>query len=381
MRRHIRNLVWLIATSVAVLSLAVGALLAHEGRPVSNYRFTVGWLEEPAYEGARNAVSIRVNKIVASEVTGANGVQEEGHSEPGNNAGDPESTPAMSHGEEESGPSEDHQGGEDEGDRDTGGSRGTDDEDSEEGEEGEDHQAPTATAAASHDDSDGHHDPAPEPSKTGDPQHEGTGQGERHDSGGANGGEGSGEGQTSRMTLPQGAAKPLASVAGQDESVAVPVENLEGSLQVEVTHVATGASRILDLEAAWGDPGHYVARLIPTAAGVYEFRVFGTIEGTSVDETFVSAGAGGDFDDIQTSADLQFPEQLPGMREVVAAAQGARDMAQQAQDTALAAQAGSASDGGRGGNALAVVALIIGIVGAALGAGGVFMAIRARQPH
>ncbi len=377
MRRHIRNLVWLVATSVAVLSLAAGALLAHEGRPVGDYRFTVGWLEEPAYEGSRNAVSVRVNKIVASEVTGANGVQEEGHGEPGNNAGDPGSTPAMPHGEEESGPSEEHHGGEDAGDQDTGG-HGTEDQHSK---EGEDHKAPTATPAASHDDSDGHHDPAPGPSKTGDPQPSSAGQGERHDPGGTNGGKGSGEGQTSRLILPQGAAKPLASVAGQDESVAVPVENLEGNLQVEVTHVATGASRILDLEAAWGDPGLYVARLIPTAAGVYEFRVFGTIEGTAVDETFVSAGAGGNFDDIQTSADLQFPEQLPGMREVVAAAQGARDIAQQAQDTALAAQAGSASDGSGGGNALAVVALIIGIVGAALGAGGVFMAVRARQPH
>ena len=378
MRLHIRNLVWLVATSVAVLSLAAGALLAHEGRPVGDYRFTVGWLEEPAYEGSRNAVSVRVNKIVASEVTGANGVQEEGHDEPGNNAGDPGSTSAMSHEKEESGPSEEHHGGEDKGDQDTGSSHGTEDQHSE---EGEDHKAPTATPAASHDDSDGHHDPAPGPSKTGDPQPSGAGQDERHDSGGTNGGEGYGGGQTSRLILPQGAAKPLASVAGQDESVAVPLENLEGSLQVEVSHVATGASRILDLEAAWGDPGHYVARLIPTAAGVYEFRVFGTIEGTAVDETFVSAGAGGDFDDVQTSADLQFPEQLPGMREVVAAAQGARDIAQQAQDTALAAQSGSASDGGGGGNALAVVALIIGIVGAALGAGGVFMAVRARQPH
>ena len=142
----------------------------------------------------------------------------------------------------------------------------------------------------------------------------------------------------------------------------MPVEGLEGSLQVEVTHVATGASRILDLQAAWGDPGHYVAGLIPTASGVYEFRVFGTIEGTPVDETFVSAGGGGDFDDIQSSTAIQFPEQLPEMREVVGAVQGARDLAQQAQDAALSAQAGGTTAEG-GGNALAIVALIIGIAG------------------
>ena len=161
--------------------------------------------------------------------------------------------------------------------------------------------------------------------------------------------------------------------------MAVPVEGLEGSLQVEVTHAASGASRVLDLRAAWNDPGHYVAGLIPTASGVYEFRVFGTIEGTAVDETFVSTGAGGDFDDVQTSVEIQFPEQLPELREVVAAAQGARNMAQQAQDTALAAQEGTTGAGS--GNALAVVALIIGIVGAVLGAGGVFLALRARQPE
>ena len=183
---------------------------------------------------------------------------------------------------------------------------------------------------------------------------------------------------SSSLIIPQGAAKPLASIAGQDEGVAVPVEGLEGSLQVEVTHVATGASRILDLQAAWGDPGHYVAGLIPTASGVYEFRVFGTIERTPVDETFVSAGGGGDFDDIQTSTAIQFPEQLPEMREVVGAVQGARDLAQQAQDAALSAQAGGTTAEG-GGNTLAIVALIIGIVGALLGAVGIYMAVQARR--
>ena len=159
--------------------------------------------------------------------------------------------------------------------------------------------------------------------------------------------------------------------------MAVPVEGLEGNLQVEVTHVATGTSRTFDLEAAWGDPGHYVAGVIPTASGVYEFRIFGSIEGTPIDETFVSAGGGGDFDDIQSSADLQFPEQLPELREVVGAAQGARDIAQQAQDAALAAQAGGDGDGSV--DALTVVALIIGIVGALLGAGGVYLAVQARR--
>ena len=107
--------------------------------------------------------------------------------------------------------------------------------------------------------------------------------------------------------------------------------------------------------------------MIPTAAGVYEFRVFGNIEGMAVDETFVSRGGGGGFDDIRTSADLQFPEQLPELREIESGVRGALDTAQQAQDAALAAQQDS-------GNTLAVVALIVGIVGMAI-AGITFVAL------
>ena len=200
--------------------------------------------------------------------------------------------------------------------------------------------------------------------------------GEQNNSGPTGDGGGMVEKETSRSITPLGAAKPLASIAGQDEGVPVPVEGIEGGLKVEVSHVGTAASRVFDLEAVWGDPGHYVAGVIPTASGVYEFRVFGTVEGTEIDETFASQGGGGGFDDIQSSAELQFPEQLPEIREIVGAAQGARDIAQQAQDSALAAQAAS-SDGGA--NILAIVALIIGIFGAVTGAGGVFLALRARQ--
>ena len=176
-----------------------------------------------------------------------------------------------------------------------------------------------------------------------------------------------------------GGGKPLASVAGQHEGVAVPVEGLEGSLQVEVTHVSSGVSRIFGLIAVWDDPGHYSAGLIPTASGVYEFRFFGTIEDTPVDETFVSHGGGGDFDDVQSSAELQFPVQLPELREIESGARGALSTAQEAQDAAIAAQEAAESGRGGGGNALSTLALIVGLVGAALGAGGMFIALRGRQ--
>lgn len=244
MRRHFRKSVWLGVASLVILSLSAGSILAHEGRPVGDYRFVVGWLEEPAYEGLKNAASVQISKVVESE-------------------------------------------------------------------SGE------------------------------------------HDS------------ESSHSSLAPAAPKVLASIAGQHAETA-PVEGLEGSIQVEVTHVPTGASRVQDLLAVFGEPGHYVAVMIPTAAGVYEFRVFGSIEGMAVNETFVSRGGGGGFDDIRSSADLQFPEQLPELREIESGVRGALNTAQQAQDAALAAQ--------DSGNVLSIVALIVGIVGVVI-AGITFVAL------
>ena len=261
MQRHFRKSVWLAVASLVTLSLTIGSALAHEGRPVGDYRFVVGWLEEPAYEGGRNAVSVTISKVMEGE----------GH-----------------HGN----------GGEDS-------------------------------------DSEGHH------------------------------GEEDSDGNQSSLT--PSAPKVLASVAGQHHEQTAPVEGLEGAIQVEVTHAASGANRTLDLIAVFGEPGHYVAHLIPTASGVYEFRVFGSIEGMAIDEIFVSKGAGGGFDDIRSSAGLHFPEELPELREIESGVRGALDTAQQAQDAALAAQQDS-------GNALSIVALIVGIVGVVI-AGITFVAL------
>ena len=181
------------------------------------------------------------------------------------------------------------------------------------------------------------------------------------------------QGHTSRSSIPQGMAKPQASITGQETGVAAPVDGLEGSISVEVRHVASGETRVLDLEAVAGDPGHYIAGLVPTAPGVYEFRVFGDVDGIPVDETFVSAGAGGGFDDVRTSAELQFPVVLPEVREIESGVRGALQTAQLAQEAALAAQ------NDQGSNVLAIIALVVGIIGAVLGTGGIYFGLRSRQ--
>ena len=57
---------WLAAAVAAVLGLAVGTVVAHEGREVGDYRVNVGWTVEPAYEGFPNGVEVRVIKVVES---------------------------------------------------------------------------------------------------------------------------------------------------------------------------------------------------------------------------------------------------------------------------------------------------------------------------
>lgn len=155
---------------------------------------------------------------------------------------------------------------------------------------------------------------------------------------------------------------------------AVGVEGLEQTLQIEVTYVPTSTSKMMDLLAVYGDPGHYVAYLIPTAPGHYRFRLVGTIEGDQIDETFESHAGGGDFDDVRTMTGLHFPEPQPSLRELESAVRGAQDMAQQAQ---LAAAAGdSDSDAGA---LLGIIGIIVGAIGIATGAAAIVMATRARN--
>ncbi len=73
----------------------------------------------------------------------------------------------------------------------------------------------------------------------------------------------------------------------------------------------------MPLEPAFGDPGHYVAYIIPTRPGTYSFHVTGTVEGEQFDETFTS---GPDtFNDVQNPTDAEFPEQDPTRGEIAEA--------------------------------------------------------------
>ncbi|MBI2916982.1 MAG: hypothetical protein HYY01_03225 [Chloroflexi bacterium] len=154
-----------------------------------------------------------------------------------------------------------------------------------------------------------------------------------------------------------------------DKETLEPVEGLEKTLQVEITHVASNTSKVFALRTIFRDPGHYTNDLIFTAPGVYRFRFFGTIEGTQINEAFASRGEGGNFNDMQSTADLQFPERLPELREISSATKGAQAAVQQAQDTAT-----QAKDGISSAKTLAIVGIVVGAIGVASGLGAMLRA-------
>ena len=280
MRPFSQRIIWLMPTMLTVLGLTLGTALAHEGREVGEYRFNVGWVDEPAYEGFKNGVEVRVTKVAQGNgMPSEHAEQSLSTNEEGDHHGDDENDSSMSEGE------------------------------------GHDQDASVGMSMG-------------------------------QEMGGQHGG-------------------------------GTPVASLEETLQVEVTHVTSEASRVLDLYADPNEPGRYTAALIPTTPGVYQFRVFGEVEGTPVDQAFLSKGAGGGFDDIRPSTSLQFPEQLPGPRELASAVRGALNTAQQAQDAALAASSEDDNDGSDA-SILTIVAIVLGALGLASGVGGAVFALKRR---
>ncbi len=156
------------------------------------------------------------------------------------------------------------------------------------------------------------------------------------------------------------------------------VTGLEQTILVEVTHVPSGATRIMSLHA-FDEPGKYKADFIPTASGQYVFHFSGTIEGKQIDERFESGV--GTFDDVQPATAIQFPESAASTRELESAMRGALESARQAQDTALAldAAANSAKDSASTATTLAIVGMALGAIGIAVGAIGTVVALRRRN--
>ena len=170
------------------------------------------------------------------------------------------------------------------------------------------------------------------------------------------GGEGYGEPEDMSMNEDGGA---------HGHTAMVPVEGLESSLQVEVTHLASNSSTTLQLIPKFGEPGSYEAVLIPTAPGKYRFRFFGEIMGQPVDEAFESGE--GTFDEVVAAADVQFPLKVASLRELEGVTRSAQDAALSAGDDASLA------------STLAIVGIVVGAIGTVAGAAGLAAAVRSRS--
>ena len=166
---------------------------------------------------------------------------------------------------------------------------------------------------------------------------------------------------------------------GHGEELTTGVTGLENTRQVEVTHVPSGATRLMRLHAFSGDPGHYKSDFIPTSTGQFVFHLIGTIEGKQIDERFESGV--GTFDDVQPATAIQFPESAALTRELESAVRGALESAQQAQDTALAVEAAadSAQSGASTATTLAIVGMAMGATGIVVGVIGMVAALRRRS--
>jgi hypothetical protein len=112
---------------------------------------------------------------------------------------------------------------------------------------------------------------------------------------------------------------------------AEPVTGAEKTLKVEIRQGAQTKS--FDLRVAFGQPGYYLADLVPTRDGDYVLTFVGSIGTDQINEKFDTAD--GKFNAVQPATDVQFPIAAPEPAQIVAELQGTRAAAQTAQTIGL----------------------------------------------
>jgi hypothetical protein len=112
-----------------------------------------------------------------------------------------------------------------------------------------------------------------------------------------------------------------------------PAQAVTGAEQTLKLQIRQGAqTRTFDLRAVFGQPGYYVADLLPTRAGDYVLTFTGSIGTDQVNETFDSAD--GKFDAVATGSDVAFPVAAPDPDQVRAQLEATQNAAENAQKTA-----------------------------------------------
>lgn len=89
-----------------------------------------------------------------------------------------------------------------------------------------------------------------------------------------------------------------------EEAEGAPVDGLEETLKAEVIY--EDQTLELPLTGMWDDPAGYYSVFFPTESeGDYSFRIYGTINGTEIDETFTSGPE--TFGPVEDPEPLRFP--------------------------------------------------------------------------
>jgi hypothetical protein len=187
------------------------------------------------------------------------------------------------------------------------------------------------------------------------------------------------------VAVPNGVSVTITDAAGK------PVVDLGGDdLRVVVTTAGTPSPDLsfepeFDPGELEGPLGEYIAPIVPTAPGQYEFHVTGTIHGQAVD---VSVTSGDEtFDPVKESTGLQFPSKLPSIAEVATRLDRVDGRVQELQNgssttdlqaAVTAAQAAAADAKTAAGQAL-LVGLVLGGAGIVVGGLGWLTARRATR--
>jgi hypothetical protein len=108
---------------------------------------------------------------------------------------------------------------------------------------------------------------------------------------------------------------------------AEPVTGAEKTLKVDIRQGAQ--TRTFPLRAVFGQAGYYVADIVPTRDGDYQWTFNGSIADDQINEKFDTAD--GKFNAVEAAAALQFPLTPPDPAQVGTEIQGARASAQSAQ--------------------------------------------------
>jgi hypothetical protein len=139
--------------------------------------------------------------------------------------------------------------------------------------------------------------------------------------------------------------KNAASIRIMQAATGQPVTGAEKSLKLAIRQGASTQS--FPLRAAFGQDGYYLADIVPTRIGDYQWIFTGDINGDPVNETFDTAD--GKFDAVQPATAVQFPVQLPDPGQTVQSVQAAQSEAQSARTMAMI------------GIAVGVIGLLVGI--------------------